>query len=180
MKQNSNSVENGAPDDTQRKRKLNEISPIEKEPIPKLCAKDEEKKKLRALRMELEEMEQQVRIDSFLYVFLLISISVCHNSVFFFKLHLYFAIISNLKDMSEAEIVDTLKDYESILRKMFNKYAKIPDKKAEPSKAECDYLLILDGLLESEQQTKMYVTLREKFCDSDPAEPTSNVSEMKL
>lgn len=74
MKKNPHSVENDAPDETQRKRKLNEISFTGKKPIPKLTEKDEEAKKMRALRMELEEMEKQDKIDCFMYVFLIISI----------------------------------------------------------------------------------------------------------
>lgn len=82
--------------------------------------------------------------------------------------------------MTSDQILETLPKYESTLRKIFQKFAKIPDKKAEPTKAECDFLLILDSLLESEQQTKMYVTLREVFCQVDISEPSSNVRETEL
>lgn len=79
--------------------------------------------------------------------------------------------------MRDDEIMETFPEFETELRKKFRNYASVPDQKIEPTKHECDYLLILDGLVVSDQQTKMYQKLREVFCKSDP--PDSITSRVK-
>lgn len=60
-------VENGAPNDTQKKRKINDINSIALSTSKKETAKDEEARKIRALREEFEQMEQRVTIDNIMY-----------------------------------------------------------------------------------------------------------------
>lgn len=54
--------ENGVPEDAQKKRKIQDVSPVE------VSTKDEEAKKMKALRESFERMEQPVTIDKILYV----------------------------------------------------------------------------------------------------------------
>lgn len=76
--------------------------------------------------------------------------------------------------MKKVDIVETFEQHESVLRSVFNSYAKLPDQKIEPRKDELDYLMILDALVDGHVQTELYQKVRERFCPSDGI--TSNVS----
>ncbi|XP_055322355.1 uncharacterized protein LOC129578193 [Sitodiplosis mosellana] len=142
-KKTPNPIENGAPDDVQKKRKIENVN------ANGTTAKDEEAKKLRALREEFEQMDKPVTIDN----------------------------IINIKDMSKVELMETFLDHETALRKKFRNYAKVPDHTINPCHDECDYLLILDALVEPEQQIEMYQKLRQTFCQSDPLDAITSKHE---
>lgn len=72
--------------------------------------------------------------------------------------------------------MDTFAEHESLLRKKFKSNMNVPDCQINPTPNECDYLLILDELVEPEQQAHMYKKLRAKLCKSETEHNiTSNV-----
>lgn len=168
-KKTAKPIENDVPDDAQKKRKIQDVE---------VSTKDEEVKKMKALRESFERMEQPVTVDKILYVlsntivifppFFFLNIFVC-NCVSLFD-------VSNLKDMEKCDILKTFDQHESILRSKFKSYSKVPDQKFEPRKEELDYLLILDALIDGkgDMPAQMYQKVRDRFCPSDGI--TSNVS----
>lgn len=69
--------------------------------------------------------------------------------------------------MSTEDIIETFEKHEKFLSKKFKSFSKTPDFRIDIPKNEFDYLLILDGLVSQDQQTKMYKKLRAEYCKSN-------------
>lgn len=78
--------------------------------------------------------------------------------------------------MSNTELINTYEEHEKKLTKIWINNAKTQDHMVN-RESDLDYLLILDGLVEPDQQWKMYQKLRKNFCKSNTEEDIStNVS----
>ncbi|XP_031620826.1 uncharacterized protein CG4951-like [Contarinia nasturtii] len=131
--------------------KINEIIPIEEKHYKnKQFEKNDESRKLKKLRKdwELDQMqEKNIVIDKIL----------------------------NLHDMTFDEITDTLPQNEKLLRNRVRECVSTPDYLIKKKAADYwDYLLLLDGLITSDQQTYMYTQLRQMFFKDEPDATSTN------
>lgn len=83
---------------------------------------------------------------------------------------------SDLKDMTVDDIIETFPRFESKLKRVFQKNLNVPDHRWEPKPDQCDYLVVLNQLLNDTQQTQMYLKLASEFAKESAEHITSSVS----
>lgn len=80
-----------------------------------------------------------------------------------------------MKDVPKNEIVNTFKQFQTVLCDIFDKNSKVSDKKIDPVPNDFDYLIVFDVLVTSEQLGVMWKTARTELCKDDV-----DVSKFKL
>lgn len=79
--------------------------------------------------------------------------------------------------MTDDRITNTFIEHKDFLQNIFQQHAAGPDRLIDPSRNECDFLLILNELVTPDQQGAMYRKVRSEFCKTEPENAiTSNVS----
>lgn len=139
------------------------------------CKRDNELDQMILMRKDFEQMakdyDRQPPNDLVLWVLY----SPVHNILLFFCgcFLINDRFFRDLKEMSEAKIIETFSQYETIFRDIFHDKSCIPDYAIKPH-FEFDYLLISD-LVTVKQQHRMYNENRIKLTDTDESSITTGV-----